>query len=85
MSENPTMKVEIGGHTDSTGKAAANKVLSEKRAKAVVDYLIDNGITADRLTYKGYGPDRPVATNKTAAGRQLNRRTEFKVLEITQE
>ncbi len=85
MSENPTMKVEIAGHTDSTGKAAANKVLSEKRAKAVVDYLIDNGIDADRLTYKGYGPDRPVATNKTAAGRQLNRRTEFKVLEITQE
>lgn len=77
----PTIKIEISGHTDNIGSSAYNKNLSMKRAKAVVDYLIENGISEDRLEYVGYGFDRPVATNSTPEGRQQNRRTEFKVIE----
>lgn len=80
LTDIPTLKIEISGHTDNIGTAAYNKTLSESRAKAVVDYLVKNGIAASRLTYKGYGFDQPIATNDTDAGRQLNRRTEFKVL-----
>lgn len=72
--------VEIGGHTDSTGNEEANKKLSERRAQAVVDYLIQNGITKRQITSKGYGDQQPVASNDTEEGRQLNRRTEIKVL-----
>lgn len=77
----PTLKIEISGHTDNIGSASYNQKLSEERAKAVVDYLLDKGISRDRLTYMGYGFTRPVATNETEEGRQLNRRTEFEVLE----
>lgn len=80
MRENPTLKIEISGHTDNIGSAEYNKRLSEQRAKAVVDYLIQAGISADRLTYAGYGFERPIAPNTTEEGRQLNRRTEFKIL-----
>lgn len=80
LTDIPTLKIEISGHTDNIGSAAYNKTLSESRAKAVVDYLVKNGIDAGRLTYKGYGFDQPIATNDTEAGRQLNRRTEFKVM-----
>ncbi len=80
LSDNPKMRIEISGHTDNKGGAAYNKKLSESRAKAVVDYLITKGIEASRLEYKGYGFDKPIAPNDTEAGRQQNRRTEFKVI-----
>ncbi len=80
MNDAPTLKLEISGHTDNTGSDAVNEKLSKSRAKAVVDYLVKNGISSDRLTYKGYGPSDPVADNKTKDGRQKNRRTEFKVM-----
>lgn len=80
MNDIPTLKIEISGHTDNVGNAAKNKVLSEQRAKAVVDYLIAKGISTDRLLFKGYGFEQPIASNKTPDGRQQNRRTEFKVI-----
>jgi outer membrane protein OmpA-like peptidoglycan-associated protein len=80
LNDTPTLNIEISGHTDNIGSAAYNKTLSEDRAKAVVNYLTKKGISADRLAYKGYGFDEPVAPNDTDEGRQQNRRTEFKVL-----
>jgi outer membrane protein OmpA-like peptidoglycan-associated protein/tetratricopeptide (TPR) repeat protein len=80
LNENPTLRIEISGHTDDTGKPTDNLVLSNNRAKAVVNYLISKGIPAQRLTYKGYGESQPVADNKTEPGRALNRRTEMKVI-----
>lgn len=80
LNENTAMRVEIGGHTDNTGKAAYNLTLSENRANAVYDYLIQKGIDKKRLTYKGYGDTMPIADNNTPDGRSINRRTEFKVL-----
>lgn len=77
--EYPKMKIEISGHTDNKGSAEYNKKLSESRAKAVMDYLIKKGIAAGRMTYAGYGFERPMAPNDTDAGRQLNRRTEFEI------
>ncbi|TGE27000.1 OmpA family protein [Hymenobacter metallicola] len=77
--ETPALRLEISGHTDNVGKAEYNKDLSNRRAKAVVDYLVTKGIDKGRLTYAGYGDTQPVATNTTKGGRQLNRRTEFKV------
>jgi outer membrane protein OmpA-like peptidoglycan-associated protein len=74
-----TLKIEISGYTDSKGSQAYNQKLSESRSKSVVDYLIAHGIASGRLTYKGYGMDNPIATNETDEGRQLNRRTEFKI------
>jgi outer membrane protein OmpA-like peptidoglycan-associated protein len=76
----PTMKIEISGHTDNRGSDEYNKNLSNQRAKAVFDRLIEKGIDASRLTYIGFGEEKPIATNDTEEGRQLNRRTEFKVL-----
>lgn len=78
--ENPSLKIEISGHTDNNGGADYNQKLSENRAHAVVTYLVGKGIPVSRLEFKGYGLTKPVATNATAEGRQLNRRTEFKVL-----
>ena len=78
----PTMKIEIGGHTDGKGSADYNLRLSESRAKAVVDYLIAKGIEPRRLHYKGYGKTRPIASNDTDEGRALNRRVEFRVLSL---
>lgn len=79
--ENPNIKVEISGHTDSFGQDDYNQELSENRAKAVVDYLIDKGIPKARMVYAGYGESQPVETNETDEGRQENRRTEFKIIE----
>jgi len=81
LEDTPTLKIEMSGHTDNIGSASYNQKLSEERAKAVVDYLVRKGISADRLTYKGYGMTQPVASNDTEDGRQQNRRTEFKVVE----
>jgi outer membrane protein OmpA-like peptidoglycan-associated protein len=76
----PNMKVEISGHTDNRGSQQSNQILSERRAKAIVDFLIRNGIDPARLSYVGYGYDRPIAPNTTAEGRSQNRRTEFKII-----
>lgn len=78
----PTLKIEILGHTDSKGANDYNLKLSDNRAKAVVDYLIKAGISANRLTSKGYGEEQPISTNDTDEGRQLNRRTEFKIVSM---
>lgn len=84
--DNPKMEIELGAHTDSKGTDAFNLKLSNERAKACVDYLIDKGIDRVRVESKGYGESRPVAPNTlpngkdNPDGRQLNRRTEFKVL-----
>jgi outer membrane protein OmpA-like peptidoglycan-associated protein/tetratricopeptide (TPR) repeat protein len=80
LTDVPTLKIEISGHTDSKGADTYNKTLSNNRAKAVVDYLITKGIAADRLTSVGYGEEQPIDTNDTEDGRQMNRRTEFKIL-----
>ncbi len=80
LESNPTLRIEISGHTDNVGSFQVNERLSEARAKAVVDYLIGNGIDADRLEYAGYAFSRPVATNDTAEGRAQNRRVEFEIL-----
>jgi outer membrane protein OmpA-like peptidoglycan-associated protein/tetratricopeptide (TPR) repeat protein len=80
MRDVPSLKIEVSGHTDNVGSASKNKVLSEDRAKAVVDYLLANNIAQDRLIYKGYGFEQPIASNQTKEGRQQNRRTEFKVI-----
>ena len=82
LTDVPTLKIEISGHTDSKGANDYNLKLSDNRAKAVVDYLIKAGISADRLTYKGYGEEQPISTNDTEVGRQLNRRTEFKIISM---
>ena len=79
LKDNPSMKIEIGGHTDNIGSDESNQKLSENRAKAVNDYLVKAGIVATRLTYKGYGKTKPIATNDTEEGRAQNRRTEFTV------
>lgn len=80
LTDVPTLKIEISGHTDSKGADVYNKTLSNNRAKAVVDYLITKGIASDRLTSVGYGEEQPIDTNDTDEGRQMNRRTEFKIL-----
>ncbi len=80
LNDVPTLKIEISGHTDSKGADEYNKTLSNNRAKAVLDYLVKVGISASRLTSVGYGEEQPIATNDNDEGRQLNRRTEFKIL-----
>lgn len=82
MNDISSLRIEISGHTDNIGSVKSNKNLSEQRAKAVKDYLVQNGANKERLTFKGYGSTQPVANNSTEGGRQLNRRTEFKVLEV---
>jgi outer membrane protein OmpA-like peptidoglycan-associated protein len=77
LGANPTVRVEVGGHTSSTGPRAVNLRLSQARADAVRTYLISRGVPASRLTAKGYGPDKPVADNGSAAGRAANRRVEL--------
>lgn len=80
LTENPTLKIELGSHTDSKGSDDYNQKLSQSRSQSVVTYLIGKGISTDRLVAKGYGETVPVASNDTDAGRQENRRTEFKIL-----
>jgi flagellar motor protein MotB len=82
MQKNPSMIIEIGGHTDNVGDDASNMKLSLDRAKAVRDYLVKAGINANRLQAKGYGKTNPVADNSQEDGRQTNRRTEFAILEF---
>jgi len=81
MLNNPEIKIEISGHTCNIGTAKYNQGLSQRRAKAVVDYLIKKGVEKERLSYKGFGLSKPLNKNKTKAQRALNRRVEVKVVE----
>ena len=76
----PALKVEVAGHTDSSGSDAYNQQLSARRATAVMEYFVGKGVAAAQLTAKGYGESQPVADNGTADGRALNRRVELRVL-----
>jgi outer membrane protein OmpA-like peptidoglycan-associated protein/tetratricopeptide (TPR) repeat protein len=80
LKENPTVRIQVEGHTDNVGKATDNLKLSQNRAAAVVKYLVTNGISVARLVPKGFGATHLIADNKTEEGRALNRRTEVKVL-----
>lgn len=80
MRDNPTIRIQISGHTDNIGKPEDNLVLSNNRAQAVVKYLVGKGINQQRLTFKGFGASQPVADNNTDEGRAQNRRTEMKVI-----
>lgn len=80
LKENPDIRISINGHTDNEGTAAYNQMLSTNRAKAVYDYLIKAGIDTNRLEFKGYGQQKPIASNDTATGRQNNRRIAFEIL-----
>lgn len=90
MQDNPNIIIEMSAHTDSKGKDEYNMKLSQRRAQSCVDYLISRGIPSSRMIAKGYGESRPIAPNTlpngkdNPEGRQLNRRTEFKVLRVTQ-
>jgi outer membrane protein OmpA-like peptidoglycan-associated protein len=76
-------RVEVQGHTDSRGQAAKNRDLSRRRAEAVVAWLVERGIAAERLKATGFGADKPLTTNATDEGRQTNRRVEFHIVEVT--
>jgi outer membrane protein OmpA-like peptidoglycan-associated protein len=90
LKENPSLKIEISGYTDSRGNATGNQILSEKRAKAVVDYLIKKGISKDKMTFKGFGSDNAIFTDEMISKEKSevekeklhsqNRRIEFKII-----
>jgi outer membrane protein OmpA-like peptidoglycan-associated protein/TolA-binding protein len=82
LKTNPTMIIEVGGHTDNVGDDASNMKLSHDRAKAVREFIVGKGIASERVQAKGYGESNPIATNDTDDGRKSNRRTEFIILEF---
>ncbi|MBK9104570.1 MAG: PD40 domain-containing protein [Saprospiraceae bacterium] len=82
LRKNVNMQIEIRGHTDNEGDEKSNLTLSEARAKAVYEYLAGRGITAERMSYKGFGETQPIADNATAVGRKQNRRTEFSITKM---
>jgi len=77
---NPTIHIEISGHTDDVGNNQLNQVLSQNRAKSVYQYLVNSGISPTRLVYKGYGETQPILPNTSDENRSKNRRTEFKII-----
>jgi outer membrane protein OmpA-like peptidoglycan-associated protein len=77
MEKNPSTRIEISGHTDNTGREAHNLRLSENRADAVAEYVVDKGIETSRVSFNGYGSSRPIAENETESGRRKNRRVEI--------
>ena len=81
LNKNKSIKLEVRGHTDSRGSDEYNKKLSERRADAVVEYMIKRGISPERLTAVGMGEEKPVADNSTPEGRSKNRRTEFFIIQ----
>lgn len=89
LTDNPEIKIELSSHTDSVDTEDYNRLLSQRRAESAVGYIVQRGIAPDRLVAKGYGESKPIARNTNPdgtdnpAGRQRNRRTEFKILEIT--
>lgn len=82
MNENPRMVIEVRGHTDSYGGDGYNIELSRRRAESVVSYLLEKGISPERIRHKGLGESEPIASNLTDEGRQMNRRVEFLILEM---
>lgn len=80
MHDYPFMEIEISGHTDNVGSDSYNLKLSRERAKAVADYLLQEKVPSERITYKGYGSSKPVASNESDRGRAMNRRVEFTIL-----
>jgi outer membrane protein OmpA-like peptidoglycan-associated protein len=80
MRENPSVQLEISGHTDGDGSSVHNEELSSARAQAVKDHLVANGVREDRLVAKGYGASAPLAPNDSEENKQRNRRTEIRVL-----
>jgi len=80
LNEYKSSRFTVEGHTDSTGNKAKNLTLSQERADAVKAYLINKGIDSSRLETKGFGQDNPIASNKTAQGRALNRRVEINLI-----
>ena len=83
INDNPQLlSLEIAGHTDNVGSSRTNQRLSERRAKSVMTYLTNRGVTSERLSAKGYGEEEPVDVNFTESGRQANRRVEFRILEV---
>ena len=80
MEQNPKLRISLEGHTDSEGSDRGNQLLSERRAASVQAYLVDAGISSDRLEARGYGQSRPIADNSSEEGRQQNRRTELRIL-----
>jgi outer membrane protein OmpA-like peptidoglycan-associated protein len=80
LTANPTVKIEISGHTDDTGNDQLNQTLSENRAKSVYQYLITNGTSPAKLVFKGYGKTQPLAPNTSEENKAKNRRTEFKII-----
>jgi outer membrane protein OmpA-like peptidoglycan-associated protein len=82
LQENPTMLVEIRGHTDDVGDAGKNKSLSAERAFEVLNYLVGAGVNSKQLSYQGFGEEKPIADNATEVGRMKNRRTEFFIKKI---
>lgn len=83
LANNPQSYVEVHGHTDSTGAAEYNQGLSEQRAQSVVQFMQSNGVMPQRLFWQGHGERRPVATNDTPEGRQMNRRVELRIVPHT--
>jgi outer membrane protein OmpA-like peptidoglycan-associated protein len=81
MRRKPDIRIELGGHTDNVGSAAANLKLSQERADAVKEYMVAHGIDESRIESKGYGMTQPIESNKTEAGRAMNRRTEVKIID----
>jgi hypothetical protein len=79
LTDNPSLRIEIEGHTDNEGTESYNLELSMKRAQSVYEYLLDHNISASRLSFKGYGESRPVSSNDTEEGRAFNRRTEIRI------
>ena len=80
MKRKPDFKVQIAGHTDSDGEESANQLLSQKRAESVKNYLISQGIAANRIVARGFGESNPIADNASAQGKAQNRRTEISIL-----
>ncbi|HEY9754507.1 MAG TPA: OmpA family protein [Oculatellaceae cyanobacterium] len=80
LKQYPETNIQIMGHTDSTGSEDANMRLSQRRAEAVRNALVGNGVNASRMTLIGYGESRPIASNDTEAGRQMNRRVEIRII-----
>lgn len=81
LEDNPGLKIQINGHTDDVGTEEDNLQLSNNRAKAVYDFLVQNGVDPERLKYKGFGEARPVVSNESPESRQQNRRTEFVIIQ----
>jgi outer membrane protein OmpA-like peptidoglycan-associated protein len=83
LSGNPSLNVEVQGHTDNIGGENYNFALSERRAKSVMEFLIGEGIAKDRLTARGYGMGKPISDNLTEEGRSKNRRTTIEIISVS--